>query len=318
MLNLDNTRALSAAELSEASESNVIGRCVEPGEEVSFRVVMKAPIREGTAISYWRLRTADGIPFGHRLWCDIQVESPSKPSPVPATARSTSSSTSSMVAEGSNSTTDTSAMRQERWNQMKLQRLRLLQMAKERMQQQQSTEEIKERTARLHEDALERLRSLSIQSASQKAELEKRLHVQEVRKAAVERLLENRRKAQEASAAVMQPEATPQTLEAPELPAMQETVELPVEEKHVEAQVERSTMIFPQLDKESPASSTHEAISAVSAPSEATLEVTSEHSDEEFFEDAESVEVRSMSSEDDGFMTDEEYDILDASDEEMA
>jgi next-to-BRCA1 protein 1 len=318
MLNLDNTRALSAAELSEASESNVIGRCVEPGEEVSFRVVMKAPIREGTAISYWRLRTADGIPFGHRLWCDIQVESPSKPSPVPATARSTSSSTSSMVAEGSNSTTDTSAMRQERWNQMKLQRLRLLQMAKERMQQQQSTEEIKERTARLHEDALERLRSLSIQSASQKAELEKRLHIQEVRKAAVERLLENRRKAQEASAAAMQPEVTPQIPEAPELPARQETVELPVEEKPVEAQVERSTMIFPQLDKESPASSTHEAISAVSAPSEATLEVTSEHSDEEFFEDAESVEVRSMSSEDDGFMTDEEYDILDASDEEMA
>ena len=36
-------------------------------------------------------------------------------------------------------------------------------------------------------------------------------------------------------------------------------------------------------------------------------------SDDEFFEDAESVALMS----DDGFMTDEEYDILDASDEEM-
>jgi next-to-BRCA1 protein 1 len=36
-------------------------------------------------------------------------------------------------------------------------------------------------------------------------------------------------------------------------------------------------------------------------------------SDDEFFEDAESVALHS----DDGFMTDEEYDILDASDEEM-
>jgi next-to-BRCA1 protein 1 len=37
-------------------------------------------------------------------------------------------------------------------------------------------------------------------------------------------------------------------------------------------------------------------------------------SDEEFFEDAESVALHS--DDDEGFMTDEEYDILDASDEE--
>lgn len=73
MLNIDNTRPLSHAELADASESNVIGHSVEAGEEISFRVTMKAPQREGTAISYWRLKTADGMPFGHRLWCDINV-----------------------------------------------------------------------------------------------------------------------------------------------------------------------------------------------------------------------------------------------------
>ena len=47
----------------------------DPGEEVCFEVTMKAPKREGIAISYWRLKGVDGIPFGHRLWCHINVTS---------------------------------------------------------------------------------------------------------------------------------------------------------------------------------------------------------------------------------------------------
>jgi next-to-BRCA1 protein 1 len=80
MLNIDNTRPLSHADLADASESNVVGRSVEAGEEVCFKVTMKAPQREGTAISYWRLKTADGLPFGHRLWCDINVVATPSPS----------------------------------------------------------------------------------------------------------------------------------------------------------------------------------------------------------------------------------------------
>jgi len=81
-------------------------------------------------------------------------------------------------------------------------------------------------------------------------------------------------------------------------------------------------MIFPQLEKESPASSTHEA-AAVSAPQEIASDAgaavsPSESGETDFFEDAESVEVLDASSDDDAsFLTDEEYDILDASDEEM-
>ncbi|KAI9806770.1 MAG: hypothetical protein M1825_006227 [Sarcosagium campestre] len=73
-----------------------------------------------------------------------------------------------------------------------------------------------------------------------------------------------------------------------------------------------SKMIFPKLDKESPSSSTHQA----SEPQKASVE-----EEEEEDEDPLASEVASLSLEDDetdaGFLTDEEYDILDASDEEF-
>ncbi|KAJ5041118.1 uncharacterized protein L3040_005672 [Drepanopeziza brunnea f. sp. 'multigermtubi'] len=78
-------------------------------------------------------------------------------------------------------------------------------------------------------------------------------------------------------------------------------------EPHVEAQ--GSQMIFPKLEKESPAASVHEANSAPAAVPLAQDEVDEfEQFVEDFIEDDET---------DDGFMTDEEYDILDASDEEF-
>jgi next-to-BRCA1 protein 1 len=96
------------------------------------------------------------------------------------------------------------------------------------------------------------------------------------------------------------PEVKPETEQAqtPE-------VETPVEEvKKAEDSQASSQMIFPKLEKESPVSSIHEA-----APSESVTEV-------------ERVETKTESGDEDwdisedGFMTDEEYDILDASDEE--
>merc|ERR1711881_524604 len=57
----------------EILESNIIDRPVPVGEEVSFRVPLKAPANAGTKISYWRLKTSDGQAFGHRLWCHVTV-----------------------------------------------------------------------------------------------------------------------------------------------------------------------------------------------------------------------------------------------------
>lgn len=257
MLNIDNTRPLSQAELADASESNVIGAPVQVGEEVSFRVVMRAPQREGTAISYWRLKTADGIPFGHRLWCDIQTVT--APAPIPAPV--------SELAEASSSSQMYEALLQAR---------------------------------------LEKMKSVR-QSQAQQLEQQKMERIQQVRKAAVERLLENRRREHAAALASIRPAPVSQSQEvAKELSA----------ERQPAAQA--SGMIFPQLDKESPESSTYEVSTAhpespVSQRSVLARTVTVA-SDEEFFEDAESVALHS--DDDEGFMTDEEYDILDASDEE--
>ncbi len=79
--------------------------------------------------------------------------------------------------------------------------------------------------------------------------------------------------------------------------------EEPQQEPKPEAQ--GSQMIFPKLEKESPASSVHqEAPVAVPAPASEIDEF------EDFAEEIEDDETE------DGFMTDEEYDILDASDVE--
>jgi len=284
MLNIDNTRPLSHAELADASESNVMGREVEAGEEISFRVIMRAPKREGTAISYWRLKTADGIPFGHRLWCDIKVvsaPSPSTQSSVPAPAApSMSSMTSSPMYE------------------------RLLQ-------------------ARL--DKMKAVQQSRVQQLEQQLDQQNMERIQRVRKAAVERLLENRRREHEAALATIKHEEPEIKSEEPEIkteePAQQSTAELPVEEKPIERAPEPSSsgMIFPTLAKESPESSTYENVTTGQPDSpksekSITARTVTVADDDEFFEDAESV---ALHSDDESFMTDEEYDILDASDEEM-
>ncbi|KAI9813593.1 MAG: hypothetical protein M1827_003662 [Pycnora praestabilis] len=79
MLNVDPNHPSSTADIANATESNVIGRNVRIGEEIEFSVVMKTREREGKSISYWRLKTADGTSFGHKLWCDIDI---CRPEPV--------------------------------------------------------------------------------------------------------------------------------------------------------------------------------------------------------------------------------------------
>jgi next to BRCA1 gene 1 protein len=82
--------------------------------------------------------------------------------------------------------------------------------------------------------------------------------------------------------------------------------EVKEEPKVDEEEAEKSQMIFPKLEKESPATSIHQEATPAKGKPEA-----------EDFEDfvEEDAELEDDNSED-GFLTDEEYDILDASDEE--
>jgi next-to-BRCA1 protein 1 len=89
------------------------------------------------------------------------------------------------------------------------------------------------------------------------------------------------------------------------------TVEDEVEEAHEQPEAESSKMIFPTLEKESPLSPVHDAPAAPSQVETTEGEAEDEADDEE-------LESLTMYSESDGdsFNTDDEYDILDASDEE--
>jgi next-to-BRCA1 protein 1 len=81
MLDIDLSSTISAKELEQALSSNAIDRAVEVGEEVDFEVTLKTPSRPGKAISYWHLKSPDGVPcVGSKLWCDIDVKVPSKTS----------------------------------------------------------------------------------------------------------------------------------------------------------------------------------------------------------------------------------------------
>ena len=100
MFNVDPNQPSNVTEIVKATESNTIHRVVEVGEEVDFKVVMRTPEREGKAISYWRLKAADGFPFGHKLWCDINVrkeEPKEKLMPAPAAVAASEPSESTMI-----------------------------------------------------------------------------------------------------------------------------------------------------------------------------------------------------------------------------
>ena len=88
-------------------------------------------------------------------------------------------------------------------------------------------------------------------------------------------------------------------------PAVREEVkEEPIEE--IKPVTEGSQMIFPKLEKESPTTSIHE---------EASVAAREDQEDVDDFDDFVEEPLEDDETED-GFMTDEEYDILDASDEE--
>ena len=174
MRNLDARHPSSVSNMTAANKSNVLEQGLEPGKTAVFTVLLKSPAHEGRSISYWRLKTPEGIPFGHKLWVDINVKS------VPI--------------------------------------------------------------------------ELPIRSAP---------------------------------APVAEEEKTNKTEES-------------------------SQMIFPKLDKESPASSIHSVAEAPAPAPEAPIKAE----EQDLLDDVESLELEDES-EDEAFMTDEEYDILDASDEDF-
>ncbi|KAF2091908.1 hypothetical protein K490DRAFT_23033, partial [Saccharata proteae CBS 121410] len=277
MLNVNANHPSSAAELAEATESNVLGREVSVGEEASFAVVMKAPSKEGTSISYWRLKAANGMPFGHRLWCHIEVLPCSSQAPV------------------------------DRDFSM----LKTTPIVPKRSQESERDEVKAQATQpRVSPELMDYQMQLMLLEQQHKC-----------------RLLVARQRGQIAQELIARNQELPLENTGPShLTAVPKTESTGVDESESTGSegspFEESRMIFPFLEKESPVSSTHEAIATDSVASVGTIPraetVVSAASDGETletFEDIVSVDLDS-GSEENGFLTDEEYDILDASDTE--
>lgn len=73
MLNISVDHAASTKDIEAAVSSNSVSHEVKEGEVVRFSLTIKAPMVPGRAKSYWRLKTVNGEPFGHKLWCDVMV-----------------------------------------------------------------------------------------------------------------------------------------------------------------------------------------------------------------------------------------------------
>ncbi|KAF1986273.1 hypothetical protein K402DRAFT_404692 [Aulographum hederae CBS 113979] len=281
MLNIDENHPSTAQEVNEATESNLTRRPVQVGEEFSFRVLMRAPKREGTHISYWRLKGADNIPFGHRLWCHIDVIG--NQARAPAFPYTASPPLRSAVPCGY----ELQLKLLEQQNQKRL----LVQKA------QQAQRDLVAKQEQLQEA---RLRELEKEFRGLTTET----------KGAIE-------KAEEQTPVPHIPTSVTTIKEEPKEDAKSEAPASPMPELVKKG----SQMIFPTLEKESPVNSIHDVASGhgTSGPASVTSYNTTEEkpkSDDGFFED-ESVDVFSELSDSDGFMTDEEYDILDAEDEEL-
>jgi len=76
MGHVDSSHPAATRDIQDSNESTICHSPVLPGEERAFTVLLRTPLRSGRIVSNWRLTTADGAKFGHRLWCDVVVERP--------------------------------------------------------------------------------------------------------------------------------------------------------------------------------------------------------------------------------------------------
>lgn len=104
MFNVDTSRASSIDSITSAMGSDRLSAPLEPHQSADFTVTLKTPNREGSAMSYWRLKLPDGTPFGHRLWCDVKVRADA-PQPMPVNSENKTDDKNSEVKqpEGSGS-----------------------------------------------------------------------------------------------------------------------------------------------------------------------------------------------------------------------
>lgn len=276
MRNVDIRHPISVADLEKSVESTIIPRELEVGGVWSFRVTLKTPSRPGRFISYWRLTAPNGVKFGHKLWCDIDV----------------------MDHLRDLNDYQLQLMLLEQQNKRRLIQARK-QALTETLETSPQEHQLKVQRNESHDSTREQdTQSMPEPSASVKAEGGEKLID----------LLESKETDEQAKSCsehaagkeVSRAESSEHDVKAETTPTLENTDK----EVKTESPVSESTMIFPTLDKESPVPSNGAA---------KTETLVSEQDD--LASEVASLTLEDDESEDD-FLTDEEYDILDASDEE--
>ncbi|KAB8342880.1 hypothetical protein FH972_022477 [Carpinus fangiana] len=309
MLNIDPSRSAGSAELSAAQESIPTGCPIMPGQEWHFTVTLRSPMCAGKHISYWRAKAPDGTPFGHKLWCEIEV----------------SSTDSSPKRQHHDFMKKNAHERQQRM-------LQVLHRASVRQRSQHAVQQ-SEAAMAAAKASFNRPQQIPI-SCQASSSTEGGIPVQMANGASWSygcgdlgrqwTPTHQQRKEQVAKAE----KAFDKKVNAEK--AIAETAVETASD--INSSTTSSQMVFPTLEKESPASSTYlepnepateiiasapaEVRSAVVPETIATASVPASAADDELVNDFDSVEFED-DSDDEIFLTDEEYDILDASDEEV-
>jgi len=354
MLDVDNHHPSSVSDIADATESNVVGREVRAGEEVAFKVTLKAPMREGKAISYWRLKAADGTPFGHRLWCDVEVKKSDETTLAQrlAAARARQFQLHGLAAQQQQQAITQTMQQQFAQQKQMLHQLPVpvpapvehdhiaQKMAQFSQSRQQHPFAFQPAEVNIPTAPRTGLDTEADKVRKEAAKLRVEAIKTKILKARAER--HNRAPTEPRASMVAFHKAPAEKRSAEETEKVQKIIDqvsnAPADETE---ELGSSQMVFPKLEKESPASSfvssskgkaayvedeegEIEAAAQVSAstpsveiaPSVASPSVAAAVEDD--FEDFTDLEVLSADGEesDDGFMTDEEYDILDASDHE--
>ena len=322
MLNVDNSHPASVTDIAEASESNVIGREVQVGESCAFKVVLKAPTRDGRFISYWRIKAADGTPFGHRLWCDIQVK---KPEPVLPAYNSLAQQ--SYLAS------------QQRLQQLNIQREQAAQreMARGYPSYAGNAANFSHLAQYAPPPFHPATASTPVDYNAHKENA--KLRVEQIKAKILKQRAEKYKSDAKAARAAADKKSADEDAKVKKIiEAVTKTSDDETEE------LSTSQMVFPQLEKESPEASIIQSSSGSSkgkaayvedeeventttvipvetetvetAPSVSSPRTVALGDDMEDFDDLEVLSADDVESDDNGFLTDEEYDILDASDQE--
>ncbi|KAI9805648.1 MAG: hypothetical protein M1833_005140 [Piccolia ochrophora] len=319
MRNIDPAHPSSVTDLQKSVESVALIDELAPGKSWTFKVTLRTPSRAGKFISYWRLTTPDGTKFGHKLWCDISVDV-NRISPSPEVL-----SSQMLIKHGINPKKLSATQLHNFQQQSETVQLKSIEVYATNVAQHQSRHSLSSSSPNAHDSPMSprtpELQQISPQS-SQAGQCGK--HALRDYESQLKQLEQQNRK-RLAFALQLQEKINEgklnglqSTFEAEEGGSSTEPSFLEEQghlksaredDKVTESQpkTEGSAMIFPTLDKESPMASVHDA---------AEVSKHAEEDDADLLSDVASLTLQDEET-DDGFLTDEEYDILDASDEEF-